>query len=396
MAERVQKGPGSLFPLGHGVVAVEEHPLLREDQVCCCIVVVELDRCHRHGEPVVVGGHLVGVDDPLLGNDVVELRLVRVDRTARRPAAIDLAAADPEVELVAGLECISGTGEPASLELGIRPCPKDLSDRNVVGPLDDEGVVGDGGQGHGFSSVAATSFRTSPSRSRRASQPRRRSVIHCSAAVIAAALDPAHACPSDLLGLHDPARLEDLHVLDDGRQGHCQGFCQFTDRGGSRGEPFHHGAPALVGQRLKGPIQVDRLVKHVLEYVADDHYSRQHLLQCWVRRPRRFRWTARAKRSPRSARWSSNSNGDSTSNSAAAFPRTSVGQSSESVAMLNRHRTGPTSSRLPHGPIRSRTTAAGASMSTSTWYRDGTLSILDRTNSAAFSAGVGAGWRGPL
>ena len=89
-------------------------------------------------------------------------------------------------------------------------------------------------------------------------------------------------------------------------------------------------------------------------------------------------------------------NGDNTSNSAPAFPRASVGQSSESDVMVNRPRPGPTSSRLPHGPTRSRTTAVGASMSTSTWYRDGTLSILDRTNSAASRRAVGEGWRGPL
>ena len=75
---------------------------------------------------------------------------------------------------------------------------------------------------------------------------------------------------------------------------------------------------------------------------------------------------ARPKRFARSRRWSSSSNGDTTSNSAAAFPSASVGQSSESDVMVNRHRAGPASSRLPHGPTRFRTTAVGASMSTST------------------------------
>ena len=55
--------------------------------------------------------------------------------------------------------------------------------------------------------------------------------------------------------------------------------------------------------------------------------------------------------------------------------------------MRNRHCPDPTSSRLPHGPMRSRVTAVGASMSTSTSYRDGTLSMADRTKAAASSAG---------
>ena len=73
-----------------------------------------------------------------------------------------------------------------------------------------------------------------------------------------------------------------------------------------------------------------------------------------------------SKRLARVRRWSSNSNGDKTSNSAAALPRTSVGQSNESDVMVNRHRPGPTSSRVPHGPTRPRMTAVGASMNTST------------------------------
>ena len=44
-----------------------------------------------------------------------------------------------------------------------------------------------------------------------------------------------------------------------------------------------------------------------------------------------------------------NSNGDNTSNSAPAFPRASVGQSSESDVMVNRHLPDPASSRMPTG-----------------------------------------------
>src|SRR5580704_15001477 len=185
-SQRVQKAPGSLFSLGRGVVAIEERPLLRHDQLRRCLSVAELDRGHGHGDAGLVGVHLVRVDDPPLGNDVVELQLVRIDRPARRPAPIDLTASDPEVEVVAGSECIGGAGEPAGLEHGVRPGPEDLTDRYGVDPLDDERVMRHGGRGHRFSSVGAPSFRMSPSRSRRSSQPRRRSVIHCSAAVIAA------------------------------------------------------------------------------------------------------------------------------------------------------------------------------------------------------------------
>ena len=62
-------------------------------------------------------------------------------------------------------------------------------------------------------------------------------------------------------------------MLDHSRKGHGEGLCQFSDRGGSQGESFHHVAPALVGQRLKGPIKVDRLVKHLLEHMVDSDYS---------------------------------------------------------------------------------------------------------------------------
>jgi len=79
--------------------------------------------------------------------------------------------------------------------------------------------------------------------------------------------DAADASPPDLLGSHDSARLEHLNVLDHGRQGHGQRTRQLAHRSGSKGEPFNHGPPAAISQRLEGPIEVDRLVKHVLEYI---------------------------------------------------------------------------------------------------------------------------------
>ena len=57
-------------------------------------------------------------------------------------------------------------------------------------------------------------------------------------------------------------------MLDDRGKGHRQGLCQFADRGRSQCQSFNHAAPALVSQCLEGPIQVDPLVKHSLEYMS--------------------------------------------------------------------------------------------------------------------------------
>src|SRR5664280_1647974 len=143
----------------------------------------ELDRGDRHRDAVLAGVHLVGVDDPLVGDDVPELGVVGVHGPVRRPVAPEFVAPDPEVESVPGPEGIGRPGEPAGLAGGLGPCPEDRVDRDRVGALDDEGVMGDGGQGHASSSVVGWSSRTAPNRSRRTSQPARRSAIHCSAAV---------------------------------------------------------------------------------------------------------------------------------------------------------------------------------------------------------------------
>ena len=76
-----------------------------------------------------------------------------------------------------------------------------------------------------------------------------------------------HACSPDLLGTHNSARFEDLHVLDDRSKGHGQGRGQFAHCGRPERESIQHAPPALVSQRTVRPIQVDRLVKHVLEYM---------------------------------------------------------------------------------------------------------------------------------
>ncbi len=93
-------------------------------------------------------------------------------------------------------------------------------------------------------------------------------MIHCSAAVIAAgSIRHIRVLPTFSV-CHDAARLEHLHVLDHGGQGHGQGTRQLTHGCGAQGQALHHGTPAAVGQGLEGPIEVDRLVKHVLEYMS--------------------------------------------------------------------------------------------------------------------------------
>jgi hypothetical protein len=55
-------------------------------------------------------------------------------------------------------------------------------------------------------------------------------------------------------------------MLDDGRQGHVQGLCQFADRCRAATKPRHDGTPGGVGKRLEHTIERSRLVKHMLKY----------------------------------------------------------------------------------------------------------------------------------
>jgi 4-hydroxybenzoate polyprenyltransferase len=74
---------------------------------------------------------------------------------------------------------------------------------------------------------------------------------------------------------------------------------------------------------------------------------------------------ALANRRPQSRTRSSNSGGETTWKSAPVPPRAMTGQSSESVVMRTRHRLALISSTTDQRPMRSRTTAAGASTRTS-------------------------------
>src|ERR1700675_28448 len=65
VSQRVQQGAGSFLSLGDRIVTVEEHSLLREQQMRRCFLAPELDGAYRHRNPSFVGEHLVRVDDPL-------------------------------------------------------------------------------------------------------------------------------------------------------------------------------------------------------------------------------------------------------------------------------------------------------------------------------------------
>ena len=57
-------------------------------------------------------------------------------------------------------------------------------------------------------------------------------------------------------------------MLDDSGEGHVERPSELADRGRSADEPLHHDAPGRVGERLEGEIEGQRLVKHLLKYLA--------------------------------------------------------------------------------------------------------------------------------
>ncbi len=115
--------------------------------------------------------------------------------------------------------------------------------------------------------------------------------------------DLAGAHPAHLLGAHQAARLQHLHVLDDGGERHREGPGQLADRGRSPAEPLDHQAPAGVGQRLEHPVERIRLVKHVLECTSESSERSSHdltvLLPAPVRSPAASGRNGRTARCPR-------------------------------------------------------------------------------------------------
>jgi hypothetical protein len=78
-------------------------------------------------------------------------------------------------------------------------------------------------------------------------------------------LDPAGAHPPLLLAAHQPARFEQLEVLQHGGKRHAQRLRQLADRRRRANEAREHAAAGRVGERLEGEVEAGRLVKHVLK-----------------------------------------------------------------------------------------------------------------------------------
>jgi hypothetical protein len=79
-------------------------------------------------------------------------------------------------------------------------------------------------------------------------------------------LDGAGAYPSNFFRADQAGRFQDTQVLHGSRQRHGQGPRQFAHRGRATAQPLDHGPPRGIRERLKQPIQLGRLVKHVPKY----------------------------------------------------------------------------------------------------------------------------------
>src|SRR5688572_30795565 len=77
--------------------------------------------------------------------------------------------------------------------------------------------------------------------------------------------DAAGAYPPDLLGADNPALLEDLEMLDHGRQRDGEGRGQLTGRDRTAAQPLDHRPSGRVAQRVKDAVDLP-LIKHRLEY----------------------------------------------------------------------------------------------------------------------------------
>ncbi len=67
-----------------------------------------------------------------------------------------------------------------------------------------------------------------------------------------------------LHGGHQPGRLEDAQVLEDGRQRHVERLGQLADRRPAAGQPRQHGAARRVGERAKHRVQPGFLIHNQL------------------------------------------------------------------------------------------------------------------------------------
>jgi hypothetical protein len=80
-------------------------------------------------------------------------------------------------------------------------------------------------------------------------------------------VDAAHSHPSDLLGLNEPAALQDLEVLHDGSQRDVEGLGEVAGAGRTLAQALEYRPSRSVGQ---GPeTAVHRIMlKHALDYHA--------------------------------------------------------------------------------------------------------------------------------
>src|ERR671936_941070 len=81
-------------------------------------------------------------------------------------------------------------------------------------------------------------------------------------------LDRAGPNPADLFGADEAALLQQLQVLEHGRERHRQRPCEIAHRGRAPREPVDDRPAARVGKRVKDAVERRILLKHLLKYSA--------------------------------------------------------------------------------------------------------------------------------
>src|SRR6185312_8775878 len=125
------------------IPAVEVGALFGEGQVRAAAFGLELDGGERDGYALAVEVHIVGIDDPLVWNDVLVDAAEARDRATGRAADAGFAAANAEVQLVFVAAPLVGAVEPSLLGLLGREGGKDASRRLPEVALEGEAGVGD-------------------------------------------------------------------------------------------------------------------------------------------------------------------------------------------------------------------------------------------------------------
>src|SRR5919201_55454 len=81
-------------------------------------------------------------------------------------------------------------------------------------------------------------------------------------------LERAGPNPAHLFGADEPAMLQQLQVLEHGRERHRQRPCKIAHRGRALREPVNDRPAARVGKRVKDAVERRILLKHLLKYSA--------------------------------------------------------------------------------------------------------------------------------